>query len=209
MPLRAMLVLASLFTVTAWDRASAQAVMVTAGLGRACHGTDGSVCGNSSAVVTGTVGIRLTRRLAIGVRLSQFENAFTGETSYYAGLEPREVARLSHETGRTMKYGAELLFYPSALAGGMVSAFVGGGAGVRTFQHRTTCAFGACSEPGPYAVLVGTERVRHGYVGFVAGVDGTVGYGLVVRGTVRLDDFPSEVGAAQVTVELGYRFGAR
>jgi hypothetical protein len=52
---------------------------------------------------------------------------------------------------------------------------------------------------------MGIEQVRHGYVGFVA----TIAYGMLVRGTVRLDDFPSEVGAAQLILELGYRFGSR
>ena len=209
MRLRAMLVLASLLTITAWDKASAQSVTLTAGLGRACHGSDGSVCRHGSATVIGTIGARLTRRIVIGLRVSRFENAFTGETSYYAGPEPLEVARVRHETGRTMKYGAELLYYPPALTGGMVAAFFGGGTGVRAFQHRATCAFGQCNQPGPYAVLLGTEQVRHGYVGFVAGVDATIAYGMLVRGTVRLDDFPSEVGAAQLIVELGYRFGTR
>lgn len=209
MRVHAMVVLASLLTLTASDEASAQSVTLTAGLGRACHGSDGSVCRDASATVISTIGIRLTRRFVIGVRVSRFENAFTGETAYYDGLEPVEVARVRHEIGRTMKVGAEVLYHAAALATGGLSAFIGGGTGVRTFQHRATCALGACNQPGPYAVLLGTESVRHGYVGFVAGVDATIAYGMVVRGTVRLDDFPTEVGAAQLTVELGYRFGTR
>jgi hypothetical protein len=207
--LRAKLVLATLLAIAAWDKASAQSVTLTAGLGRACHGSDGSVCRDGSATVIGTIAARLTRRIVIGLRVSRFENDFTGETSYYDGPEPLEVARVRHEFGRTMKYGAEFLYYPPALAGGMLAGFIGGGTGVRAFQHRATCAFGACNQPGPYDVLLGMEQVRHGYAGFVAGLDATIASGILVRGTVRLDDFPSEVGAAQLILELGYRFGSR
>ena len=196
MRLPVMLVFATLFTGTAWDEVCAQSLTLTVGMGRACHGSDGSVCRNSSTTAVSTVGARLSGRWVIAGRVSRFDNAFTGEASYYDGAEPREVARVRHDSGRTMKYGAELLFYPSSLAGRTLSAFIGGGAGVRTFQHRATCAFGACHEPGPYAAVLGTERVRHGYVSFVAGVDAAVAYGVLVRGTVRLDDFTSSIRLA-------------
>jgi hypothetical protein len=205
--LRAIVVLAAFFTVTAWNESSAQSLTFTAGVGRACHGSDGSVCSETTATAIGSVGVRLSPRTAIGLRVSRFENAFTGQTPYYDGLESVVVARLRHDIGRTMKYGGEILYYPSALSAGSLSAFIGGGVGVRTFRHRTTCASGACNEPGPYAMMLDAGRVRRGYVGFIAAVDASIALGIFVRGTVRLDDFPSEVGAAQIIAEFGYRLG--
>jgi hypothetical protein len=159
--------------------------------------------------VTATAGLRLTDRFLVTFRTSTFDKPTRGEASYYDGRPPVEVARVLHESGRTMKYGAEFLYDVSSRAGAPMSAFIGGGMEVRTFRHRATCSFGACNEPGPYAVVLRDERVMHPYVSAITGVDIAIGHGVSVRAALRLDDFPSEVGAAQFSVELGYRVPAR
>jgi len=126
-----------------------------------------------------------------------------------AGPASVEIARVLHATGRTMKYGAEFLYHVIWRAGAPMSAFIGGGMGVRTFRHRATCSFGACNEPGPYAVVLRDARVKHPYVSAITGMDVAIGHGVSVRAALRLDDFPSEVGAAQFSVELGYRVPIR
>lgn len=189
--------------------AGAQSIILTAGLGPACRGSDGSICDRDTSAVTATAGLRASDRFVIAFRASRFDTASTGDVSYYGGQVPVEIARLRHEFGRMMKYGVELLYHPSARAGKAVSAFVGGGTGMRRLRHRTTCVFGECEQPGPYAELLRDERVGLRYVSFVAGVDVGIAYGLSVRGTLRLDDFPSEMGAAHIALELGYLFPTR
>jgi hypothetical protein len=76
-----------------------------------------------------------------------------------------------HETGRTMKYGAEFLYRAIWRARAPVSAFIGGGKGVRMLRHRATCSFGACNDPGPYAAVLRDERLIHSYVSAITGMD--------------------------------------
>lgn len=82
-------------------------------------------------------------------------------------------------------------------------------------EEETNCSThfearsGACNEPGPYAVVLRDERVTHPYVSVITGMDVAIGHGVSVRAALRLDDFPSEKGAAQCSVELGYRIPAR
>jgi hypothetical protein len=189
--------------------ASAQSALITGGIGPACQGTDGSVCGQQTWIVTATAGVRPTDRFLVTFRTSTDEEPTRGEASYYNGSPPVEIARVLHTTGRTMKYGAEFLYHVIWRAGAPMSAFVGGGVGVRTFRHRATCSFGACHEPGPYAAVLQDARVMHRYASAVTGMDVAIGHGVSVRAVLRLDDFPSEVGAAHLSVELGYRVPTR
>jgi hypothetical protein len=187
----------------------AQSALITVGIGPACLGTEGAVCGRQAWIVTATAGVWPTHRFLVTFRTSTFEDPTRGEASYYDGHPPVEVARVLHETGRTMKYGAEFLYHVIPRAGASTSAFIGGGMGVRTFRHRATCSFGACNEPGPYAVVLQDARVMHPYVSAITGIDVAIDHGVSVRAMLRLDDFPSEVGAAQFSVELGYRVPTR
>jgi len=186
----------------------AQSALITVGIGPACLGTEGTVCGRQTWIVTATAGVRPTDRFLVTFRTSTFKVPTRGEASYYDGHPRVEVARVLHETGRAMKYGAEFLYLISR-AGASTSAFIGGGMGVRTFRHRATCLFGACNEPGLYAVVLRDARVMHPYVSAIAGIDVAIHHGVSVRSVLRLDDFPSEVGAAQFSVEVGYRVPIR
>jgi hypothetical protein len=190
--------------------ARAQSAVVTLGLGPACRGSEGTICGGPQTwIVTATAGLRPTDRFLIAFRTSTFDKPTRGEAAYYDGHPPVESARILHETGRSMKYGAELLYHTIRRPGLPVSGFFGGGMGVRTFRHRATCSFGACHEPGPFAGVLRDERVMHPYVSAVTGMDVAIGHGVSVRAALRLDDFPSEIGAAQFSVELAYRVPAR
>jgi hypothetical protein len=190
-------------------KAWAQSAVVTAGAGPACMGTEGTICGRETWIVTATAGLGPTDRFLVTVRTSAFEKPKRGETPYYDGHPPVEVARVLHKTGRTMKYGAEFLYRAIWRARAPVSAFIGGGMGVRMLRHRATCSFGACNDPGPYAAVLRDERLIHSYVSAITGMDIAIGQGVFVRGALRLDDFPSEKGAAQFSVELGYRVPVR
>jgi hypothetical protein len=157
--------------------------------------------------VNGTVAWQITEPFAVQFRLSRFDDAGAGEVSYFTGPGSPEAVRVRHEWGRTMNVGVEFLYRPPSLRIAIASAFVGGGAGIRTARVETTCVLGDCS--AEYSALIQEDRWRTSYFSFVTGVDVRIAYGFVARGVLRVDDFPSETGTAQFGIELGYRLGAR
>lgn len=197
------------FVWAAPSDARAQSLIPSAGLAGGCRGSDGSVCDRSASTASGTVAWQITEPFSVAFRVSRFEDDGAGETSYFSGPRASEVARVRHEWGRTVTYGVEFLYRPPSLRVGTASGFVGGGVGVRTARVDTTCVLGDCTPGGLYSDLIREARSAHDYLSFVAGVDVGIAYGFLVRGVLRVDNFPSETGTAQLGVELGYVFRLR
>ncbi len=187
----------------------AQSLILTGGIAGGCRGSDGSLCDRSASTINGTVAWQITEPFIVACRVSRFDDGGVSDTSYFSSPHSSEVARVRHEWGRTMTYGVEFLYSPPSLRAGTASAFVGGGVGIRTARVETTCVLGDCTPGGLYSDVIREERSHHEYLSFVTGVDVGIAYGFVVRGVLRVDNFPSETGIAQVGVELGYVFRVR
>lgn len=183
----------------------AQAAFVTAGAGLACKSSDGSGCQQDTRVVVTTIGVHATEQFVIAFRASRLEDQQQHFSVYDSGKPT--AARLREETSRTLRIGAEFLFHPPPRTDRRVSGFGGGGGGVRIGRQRTTCASGDCQPGSRFDDQLGESHPWMPSIGFVTGVDVTIAGGIITRGTLRFDDYPSSDGAAQVMFEIGYRFG--
>ncbi len=199
--------------------AEAQVFEVGAGIGRACVGSEGGLCGDEAAAMPSLHGsVWLDDRLELGIRFATMGRpdvsyAVAHDSRFDVVADPavRELQRVDVASRDRSRRIIEGDFVYHFKRGSPIRPVLGVGLG-RVWNRLTeTCAPAGCEQLMPIlSGPVGRRSHSNPNLSMIAGLSGRVGSHLEVKGGVRLHNFAGEgTSTAEVFVSTGYQFGSR
>ena len=197
--------------------ATAQVIEIGAGVGRACVGTDGSVCGDDTGAMWSIhSSIWFDDRLEVSARFAMFalpdwKYSQSRDDRFNLVDDPavRQIQRIDvtfNERSRQILSGEAIYHFAR---GRPVRGFIGFGFGTLTNRGFQACIPAGCERLMPFlSSPVGRLSHTSENMTMIAGASGRISERLRVQGGLRFHNLPAEGrSTTEAFVATGYQFG--